>query len=188
MRFLIAVALFILSNTVMTAQNTKVNHTGKYQHSEAAEPDQRSYASGSQPGTAEAETPRTQQTNRKPSREEINAQKIAFFTQELNLTPQEAEKFWPVYNESWHARGKARRETMRSLDQLNQALEASPSVSDIRIQELSDAYIQNFKKEGDIYISYFNNFKKILPLRKAVKVFSAEEKFRVILIKQLRDK
>lgn len=188
MRFLIAVALFILASTILTAQNTKVNHTGKCQHNEAIEPDQKSYAINSQPDAPATDAPRTQQTNRKPSREEINAQKIAFFTQELNLTPQEAEKFWPVYNESWHARGKARRETMRSLDQLNQALEATPSVSDMRIQELSDAYIQNFKKEGDIFIAYFNDFKKVLPLRKAVKVFSAEEKFRVILIKQLRGK
>lgn len=188
MRFLIAVALFILSSTFLTAQNTKVNHTGKCQHSEVVEPDEKSDAINNQTGTPEAYAPRMQQTNRKPSREEINAQKIAFFTQELNLTPQEAEKFWPVYNASWHARGKARKETMRSLDQLNQALEATPSVSDIKIKELSEAYIQNYKKEGDIYISYFNDFKKILPLRKAVKVFGAEEKFRVMLIKQLRDK
>ncbi|MEG0519413.1 MAG: hypothetical protein RR555_11215 [Bacteroidales bacterium] len=116
------------------------------------------------------------------------SQKVAFFTQELNLTPQEAEKFWPVYNESWHARGKARRETMGNLEKLNQALEADTPVSDLQIQALSDAYIDSFKKEGEVYVSYFNNFKKVLPLRKAVKVFNAEEKFRVILIKQLRGK
>ncbi len=32
------------------------------------------------------------------NREKIKAQKIAFFTQELNLTSDEAAKFWPVYN------------------------------------------------------------------------------------------
>lgn len=129
-----------------------------------------------------------QEGHKRPSKQEIMSQKIAFFTQELSLTPQEAEKFWPVYNKSWHARGSARRATMENLEKLNEALEADTPVSDIQIQALSDAYIDSFKKEGEVFISYFNNFKKILPLRKAVKVFSAEEKFRVMLIKQLRGK
>ena len=36
-----------------------------------------------------------------PSPDEIMSQKIAFFTQELDLTPEEAQKFWPVYNAGW---------------------------------------------------------------------------------------
>ena len=32
-------------------------------------------------------------------RKEFEAQKIAFFTQEMELTPEEAAKFWPLYNE-----------------------------------------------------------------------------------------
>ena len=35
--------------------------------------------------------------NQNPDR--LNAYRIAFFTKRLNLTSQEAEKFWPVYNE-----------------------------------------------------------------------------------------
>jgi hypothetical protein len=31
--------------------------------------------------------------------EKIQALKIAFITQKLKLTPAEAEKFWPVYNQ-----------------------------------------------------------------------------------------
>ena len=32
-------------------------------------------------------------------KEDIKAMKIGFITNELNLTPDEAQKFWPVYNE-----------------------------------------------------------------------------------------
>jgi predicted O-linked N-acetylglucosamine transferase (SPINDLY family) len=32
-------------------------------------------------------------------REKIESQRIAFITQELDLTPAEAQAFWPVYNE-----------------------------------------------------------------------------------------
>ena len=31
--------------------------------------------------------------------EKLTAYKIAFFTKNLNLTPAEAEKFWPIYNQ-----------------------------------------------------------------------------------------
>ena len=36
---------------------------------------------------------------RQAERETIQAQKVAFITQETGLTTDEAEKFWPLYNE-----------------------------------------------------------------------------------------
>jgi hypothetical protein len=32
-------------------------------------------------------------------REQIESMKIAFLTKRLDLTPEEAKKFWPVYNQ-----------------------------------------------------------------------------------------
>ncbi len=188
MKLLIAVALFAISNTALTAQSANTKHCEGCRESSVISdgiicPDDKHSVSGSIQNQEQKKTEK-----RHPSKEEISAQKIAFFTQELNLTPQEAEKFWPVYNASWHARGKARKEIMRNLEKLNKALDENPPVPDAEIEALSDTYIKSFKKEGDLYISYFNDFKKVLPLRKAAKVFSAEEKFRVMLIKQLRGK
>ena len=34
----------------------------------------------------------------KKSKEKIKAFKVSYLTQELNLTSENAEKFWPVYN------------------------------------------------------------------------------------------
>lgn len=121
-----------------------------------------------------------------PTKSEIMAQKVAFITQELELTPAEAEKFWPVYNENNALLRNARRTTMNSLKKLNEALDASPEVPDTEIKKLTDDYLNNYKKEGVIYVENFNKFQKILPLRKAVKIFNAEENFRVYLIKNLR--
>ena len=75
---------------------------------------------------------------------------------------------------------------MHSLNALNKALEANPPVSDSEIKKLSEEYLNNFKNEGTLYVEIFNKYQKILPLRKAVKIFNAEEKFRVYLIKNLR--
>ncbi len=35
----------------------------------------------------------------KEARERIEAQRIAFITDQLHLTPDEAARFWPIYNE-----------------------------------------------------------------------------------------
>jgi len=34
-----------------------------------------------------------------PNRERLEAYRIGFFTKKLNLIAEEAEKFWPAYNE-----------------------------------------------------------------------------------------
>ena len=40
-----------------------------------------------------------QRTNQQFDYEKFKSQKIAFITEKLNLTPKEAQEFWPVYNE-----------------------------------------------------------------------------------------
>lgn len=121
-----------------------------------------------------------------PSGEQIQMQKIAFFTSELQLTPQEAEKFWPLYNQLWEERGKARKETMIALHNLTQAVEADPAKGDSEIKKLSEIYLANYAMESELLKDHFSKFEKILPVKKAAKLLYAEEKFRRMLIKQLR--
>ena len=122
-----------------------------------------------------------------PSTEEVQMQKIAFFTAELQLTPSEAEKFWPLYNQLWDERGKARHETMEALRNLKSALEDGSDKGDSEIKKLSDIYLANYAMEAELLEEYFNKFQKIIPIKKAAKIFYAEEKFRRMLIKQLRN-
>ncbi len=42
----------------------------------------------------------------------IEALKVAYITRQLNLTPEEAQKFWPVHNIYFEELKKARRENM----------------------------------------------------------------------------
>ena len=37
--------------------------------------------------------------DRKAHKEKIKAMKVSYITEKLNLTSEEAEKFWPIYNE-----------------------------------------------------------------------------------------
>ena len=47
--------------------------------------------------------------------EQIQSAKIAFFTTELELSPKEAEEFWPIYNNFWKEREKSYRKIQGNL-------------------------------------------------------------------------
>lgn len=121
-----------------------------------------------------------------PTKDEILNQKIAFFTQELDLTPQEAQAFWPVYNENWKKSEAARRTINKSLKELNEALKQVPAVSDSDIKVLMNQYFRACEEEIKVNTLAFEELSTVLPVNKAAKVFSLEEKFRIMLIRHLR--
>lgn len=121
-----------------------------------------------------------------PTHEEILSQKIAFFTQELDLTPEEAQQFWPVYNAGWKKAETVRREIRHTLKEINAALKQEPAASDAQINALMEKYFKAQQTEAQIQAETYAEVSKVLPVAKAAKACTLEEKFRVMLIKQLR--
>jgi len=73
--------------------------------------------------TAQNARPHKTDEERRAEREAIQAQKVAFITQEVGLTAQDAEKFWPLYNELeqkvrevGYVRGRTKAEMYRLLE------------------------------------------------------------------------
>lgn len=126
------------------------------------------------------------QDRKYPTQDEIRSQKIAFFTQELELTPEEAQVFWPVYNAGWKKGEQARREVHKTLKELNAALKDEAGSDDAKIQGLMDKYFKAIKAEADINAQTYAELAKVVPVSKAAKTFTLEERFRIMLIKQLR--
>ena len=121
-----------------------------------------------------------------PTKEELQSQKIAFFTQELELTPEEAQKFWPVYNTEEKKQHATRKAINESLKELNDALKSEQKVSSAEIKLLMNKYFKACENEISVQSDSFDEISKVLPIEKAAKTFSVEEKFRVMLIRQLR--
>jgi len=117
--------------------------------------------------------------------EKFRSEKIAFLTSSLELTPQEAEKFWPVYNqmekERWESQ-KLRREMGEKIR------DAEESLSDREITELTREFANSMQKEADILVRYNEKFLKILPPAKVLKLYKAENEFRMHMIKKFRDR
>ena len=119
----------------------------------------------------------------KLSREEIEAQKVAFISTQLQLTTEEAEKFWPVYNEYEAEIEVVRKERKGYMKELK-------DIDDLdgdRAYELTGLLFELDKKESDIRSKYLGKFAEVLDKKKAAKVFMAEEKFKRFLLKTLKN-
>lgn len=95
--------------------------------------------------------------------EKIQALKIAFITQKLQLTVPEAEKFWPVYNEYQN------------------------EIKDLRANRKNEDVLENEEKLLNIRKKYKPSFQKILGAEKLNQLFIAERDFRTILIRRLKN-
>ena len=123
-----------------------------------------------------------QQPNKK---EEIEAMKSAFITRRLQLTPDESQRFWAVYNQYQLELDaiKAKRKTERI-----EARASFDSMTDKELEQLVDNEIIFRQQELDITKKYHPQFKQILKPRKLALFYKAQEEFKKELLKQIRGK
>lgn len=92
--------------------------------------------------------------------QDIEALKVAFVSRELELTPDEAQKFWPVYNQY--------------SKELNGLVKGNDDILD------RDEKVLNLRKR------YKDQFTKILGPQRMNRMYGAEGRFRKLLIKALQ--
>jgi hypothetical protein len=108
----------------------------------------------------------------------IEAMRIAFITQRLNLTSEEAQQFWPVFNQF--------SEKMQQI---------KGTKMDAPLDEMSDAdaekmILTEFDKESrelELKKEYYQKLKKVLSVRKIAKLYRAERDFKNELVKYLKE-
>jgi hypothetical protein len=115
--------------------------------------------------------------------EKIKAEKISFFTSKLDLTPEEAQAFWPVYNEYEKKRFDLQRK-IHSFEKMPE--EKYANLSDPEIEKITNNYIESFEMEGDIRIEYHKKFVKLLPMKKVLLMYRTENDFRSHLIREYK--
>ncbi len=120
-----------------------------------------------------------------PNLERLNAYKIAFFTKRLNLTSQEAERFWPVYNEFQDKKNDIQKQRMFIGRSFNQ----NPAImSDKELTEAGDKMIALQIEEANLALEYHKKFKEILPPIKVLRLYQAENQYKLQLLNELRDR
>ncbi|WP_374166877.1 hypothetical protein [Arcticibacter sp. MXS-1] len=105
----------------------------------------------------------------------IEALKIEFITQKLDLSSEEAEKFWPVYNNYQRELNTLFRE--RRQARLQQRETGTPP-DELKFESRMLDIKKRYKKE----------FQEVLPPQKADMLYPVEREFRERLINQLRER
>jgi hypothetical protein len=116
--------------------------------------------------------------------EKIESMKIAFITKQLDLSPAEAQVFWPVYNE-YTTKTEALRKTHRM--ELMEAKQNFDIMKDKEVETLVDGEIAFRQKELEIQKEYHSKFKAVLPIKKVARLYQAEEMFKRELLKKMQE-
>jgi len=122
-------------------------------------------------------------TERPPNFEKFDAMRIAFITEQLELTSAEAEKFWPVYNE-YQKMKQDLRDKMHALHK--NFMDNEATLSDKEVEDILAQHIELQKKESTLDIDYNRKFSEVLSARKVMKLYMAETHFKSFLLRQIR--
>lgn len=119
------------------------------------------------------------------NRDRLAAYKIGFFTRRLNLTSQEAEKFWPVYNEYQDMRNRIQIERQEINRNFNSK---GLNMSDREMTEAADRLVALEVREAGLAQEFHTKIKTFLPPAKVLRFYQAENQYRVLLLNELRNK
>ena len=117
--------------------------------------------------------------------ERIEALRVSFYTHELDLTPAEAQVFWPVFNE-YQDKLDAIQRKRNELFREGRMGTGAPAEKDIEVMIVESFRLE--QEELDLKQQYFKEFQKVLPMQKIGRLYQAERKFRLMLLKQFRDR
>lgn len=120
-----------------------------------------------------------QEKCRKADIEKIRAEKVSFITTQLDLSVEEARKFWPVYNE-FEKKNDEFIEAERAIhkDLKSRGEQMSDSELEKNLDKINDIQIKKTELQAEYYLKY----KKVLPIKKVAKLYAAEKEFRKQLL------
>lgn len=120
-------------------------------------------------------------------KEQIKALKVAYITDELSLTSDEATKFWPLYNAFEDKQQEIKRQKLKAyLDRSDE-----DSFDKLSEKEATSMLIQMENTEEELYQlkkKFISNLKGVISPIKILKLKKAEENFNRKLLQQYRDR
>ena len=94
----------------------------------------------------------------------LKAYQIAFLTRKLNLTPEEAQRFWPVFNKY------------------------EDEIRITRIQNKQAPEVELEEKMLNIRKKYYDEFSRVLNKERADRVFKADREFKDVVRRELMER
>jgi len=124
------------------------------------------------------------QQSQDPSvRERIQAARVAYITEQLTLTADEAEKFWPVYRE-YSDKRRALHKELRTARR-NPPADKTTEENEKALMELDFKIKQ---QQLDLEKEYTDKFLKVIPAQKVRMLPEVERKFKMLILDQIQQR
>jgi hypothetical protein len=117
-------------------------------------------------------------------REKLDAYRVGFFTKKMNLTSEEAEKFWPAYNDYQKKKNELQRERIMLVRDFNQNESA---LSDKDLTEIGDNLIATFSRENELAQEFHKRLRELLSPDKVIRYYQAENQWKTQLLNELQE-
>lgn len=116
---------------------------------------------------------------------EIESYKIAYLTQKLDLSSDEAKVFWPIYND-WQKEQTALRKERAQMISFRKITEIE-GLSDTEVQTLILNDFSYRQRDLNLDKKYYSRLKSSLPIKIVGKFYRAQEAFKRELLSKYRN-
>lgn len=115
----------------------------------------------------------------------LEAFRIGYFTERMALTAEEAQRFWPVYNAYQAEENALKLEVQQYQQQVRLGMAA---MSEQQLDAALNKFLEFKQREVAMAIKYKEKFKEVLPIRKVVAYFRAEQEFNRTLLNSYKER
>lgn len=116
----------------------------------------------------------------RPSHEKLESVRIAMITERLSLTPETAQRFWPIYHGINEERQKLKHESRQQRRSTH-----TDSLSDEQARKWLEAYFDLKRQELALEEKAVEQYQAVLSPVQVVQLLRTEHDFRHMMLKQL---
>lgn len=119
------------------------------------------------------------------NRNDIESYKIAWITQKLDLSTEDAKIFWPIYNQYTKEQQALRSDRAKKMISMRKITEID-NLSDSEVDAMINNELAFKQREINIDKKYYSKFKSALPIKTLAKFYRAQETFKKELLDKFR--
>lgn len=117
--------------------------------------------------------------------QKIKTLKIAFITEQLDLTSKEAQEFWPIYNDFDSKKSELYK---KEHHEIRSKVKEIDKLSENEAAKLLEKHLLYESEKRELDKSFIKKISKIISAKKTLLLIRSEDDFKKKLIKQYHDK
>ena len=121
--------------------------------------------------------------DRKERYERMQSRKIAFMSNKVELSPDQAQVFWPIYNK-YNSEIRSVRDSSKNIRR-NYTKNKS-SMNNDELGQMIDVVLKNEQRYWEIKIKYVKEFYNIISNKQIIELHEAEESFKKELLRKIK--